>query len=357
MGEDRGEKLTGAMLDAERFEELERPWRRLAERGDNVFSSYEWNEAWWHCFGDGRPLRVVACENAAAELSALVPLYEAVHRPARVLRLVGHGASDELGAIGAVAARPEAMTATRRALDADPRWGLVILDELPGDCRGAGRLLAVRSSPAVTLDGEDWSAWLAGKSRNFRQQVGKVERRLARRGRLRFGLGEDLTAFRALHEARWGPHSRAFAGRWPLHERFARAARERGWLRIHLLLIDERPVAALYNLRFAGIESCYQAGRVPALAGAGFVLHAHAIRTALEDGVREYRFLRGGEPYKLRFADTDRPVHTVAYTRGAPGTALLHVLIAAAALPAPWRPPTPARLRWGSGGAPPGGGA
>ena len=33
----------------------------------------------------------------------------------------------------------------------------------------------------------------------------------------------------------------------------------------------------------------------------GFVLLAHSIRSAFEDGMREYRFLRGGDSYKGRF--------------------------------------------------------
>jgi CelD/BcsL family acetyltransferase involved in cellulose biosynthesis len=174
---------------------------------------------------------------------------------------------------------------------------------------------------------------------------------------LRFRVTDDLIAFRALHEARWGPDSRAFAGRWQFHERFAADARERGWLRVHLLELDDRPVAALYNLRFGGVECVYQAGRDPALAGTGLVLHAHAIRAAQAQGLREYRFLRGGEAYKLRFADADRGVRTVACARGVRGRALAHALAGAGALPRPLRRHVPAALAWGSGAAPARGGA
>jgi CelD/BcsL family acetyltransferase involved in cellulose biosynthesis len=71
------------------------------------------------------------------------------------------------------------------------------------------------------------------------------------------------------------------------------------------------------------VESYYQAGRDPAWndASVGFVLLAHSIRAALEDGVREYRFLRGHEPFKYRFADADPGLQTVAVARGAVGAA------------------------------------
>ncbi len=58
-----------------------------------------------------------------------------------------------------------------------------------------------------------------------------------------------------------------------------------------------RLVAALYGFRFAGSELYYQSGRDPAWDryAVGFVLLTHAVRAALEEGVSEYRFLRGGE--------------------------------------------------------------
>ena len=327
--------LTATVLGVQQIQELESMWRELADCGDNVFASY-----------------VIACEEEDGRLSALVPLYEAARRPIPVLRLVGHGASDQLGAVGAAAVAEGALSAARRVLYSDARWGLTILEDLPAEYACPGNSLGVRSSPVVSLQDGDWSAWLASKSRNFRHQAGKLERRLARRGQLRFRVADDLLAFRTLHEAKWGARSRAFTGRWEFHERFADAARERGWLRIHLLYLNERPVAALYNLRFGGVETCYQAGRLPDLAGAGFILHVHAIRAAMQDGLREYRFLRGEEPYKFRFADTDRGVQTVAFARGLPGNAMLRVLLSATVLPPALRWKLPSVLRWGLAGAP-----
>ncbi len=53
----------------------------------------------------------------------------------------------------------------------------------------------------------------------------------------------------------------------------------------------------------------------------GFVLLVHAVRDALESGAREFRFLRGDEDYKYRFADADAPVGTCAVPRGVRGRA------------------------------------
>jgi alkylation response protein AidB-like acyl-CoA dehydrogenase len=63
----------------------------------------------------------------------------------------------------------------------------------------------------------------------------------------------------------------------------------------------------------AGVESYYQAGRDPRWNRyhVGFLLLAHAIQQAACDSMTEYRLLRGGEPYKYRFATTDPGLETV----------------------------------------------
>ena len=46
------------------------------------------------------------------------------------------------------------------------------------------------------------------------------------------------------------------------------------------------------------------------------MLLAQTIRAAFEDGLEEYRFLRGGETYKSRFTDAGTAVETVVASRG-----------------------------------------
>ena len=98
---------------------------------------------------------------------------------------------------------------------------------------------------------------------------------------------------------------------------------ERGWARLWLLEVDGAPRAAWYGFRFGGADSYYQAGRDPAWErqSVGFVLLVHTIRSAVEDGLAEYRFLRGAEPFKYRFANADPGLVTVARANGALGRA------------------------------------
>ena len=122
-----------------------------------------------------------------------------------------------------------------------------------------------------------------------------------------------------LHALRWGEGTTEFQ-REParsFHREFAASALERGWLRLWIAELDGRPAAAWYGFRFGGVDWFYQQGRDPALdrTSVGFVLTVHALREAVRDGMREYRFLLGGEDYKARFATDDPGLETFVAPR------------------------------------------
>jgi len=312
------------------LDELQEEWVRLAPESRNLFSTWEWASTWWGHYGAGHDPLVAACREGR-DTVALLPLYLWSRRPARIARLIGHGPADQLGALyasGAQAAAAEAVRQTAEQADLD----LVLMELLSGRESWQDLLrqepLLRESSPTISL-GAGWEPYLAGRSPNLRQQIRRRERQLDRRHAVRFRLAtephrlqDDLTLLYTLHRARWGARS-AFSRFEDFHRDFAAVALERGWLRLWFLELDERPAAGWYGFRFAGVESYYQAGRDPAFRddSVGFVLLAHSIRQAAEDGVVEYRLLRGAEPFKLRFADADPGVETFAPARGVAGRA------------------------------------
>jgi CelD/BcsL family acetyltransferase involved in cellulose biosynthesis len=318
-------------------------WARLAGASANVFSTWEWASTWWRAVGGNRPLLLFGCRADDGRLAAVLPLYLWSTRPLRIARFLGHGPADQLGPVCSPAERPLAAAALRAAC-ADAGLGLLLAELLPAGegWRPAlgGRLLQSERSPSLSL-ARDWETYLATRSANLRQQVRRRERRLVRNSSLRYRLAadptrleDDLSLLFALHARRWGRGS-AFE-RWePFHRQFARIALERGWLRLWFLELGGRPVAAWYGFRFGGVESYYQAGRDPGRSdeSVGFVLLAHSIREAAADGMREYRFLRGGEMFKYRFADADAGLETVALSRGLAGN--IAAVAAAAGLPSP----------------------
>jgi CelD/BcsL family acetyltransferase involved in cellulose biosynthesis len=325
----------------ERLERLREEWNGLARAGGGIFATWEWADAWWRHYGRGRELLVSACRAEDASLVAVLPLYAWRSRWPRVLRFIGHGPGDELGPVhrpGEHVRGAQALRAALRELD----WDVFLGEQLPGD-EGWDELLEARrwrreASPVLRVPEGRWEAFLAGRSANFRQQLTRRLRRLEDVG-ARFRLAEaasldrDLDALFALHRARWGGRPTDFADT-PFHREVARRALAQGWLRLWLLELDGRPVAAWHGFHVGTVTSYYQAGRDPAYErlSLGFVLLAHSLRAAIDEGATEYRFGRGAEEFKYRFTPHDPGLDTVLLARGASGRGAVAAARAAASI-------------------------
>jgi CelD/BcsL family acetyltransferase involved in cellulose biosynthesis len=299
----------------------------LAEASGNVFATPEWLTTWWSHFGDDQEPRFHTVRDGG-RLVALLPLV-LWRRAPRVLRFAGHGPSDLMGPVCAPADRPLAADALEQVLD-DGDWDVLLAerlgssDLLPESLRE--RMLQAEPSPVLHIDGRSWDDYLASKSSNFRQQARRRERKLAKEHEIAFRLADDPDRLDAdledlflLHNLRWQGYSGALLERRAaFHRDFAHRALERGWLRLWLLEVNRRTVAAVYGLRFGNRELFYQAGRDPDYDrhAVGSVLMIHTIREAFGEGLDAYDFLRGGEYYKDRFTDDDTVVTTWAAGRG-----------------------------------------
>lgn len=258
----------------------------------------------------------------------------------RYVRFPGAEIADRFHPAATVADEADVAAASFDALGVGERdTGTVALQRVPGEARwwrnlpGSGsarvKLTVFRHDvlPFIALDGGTWEEYLASRSRHFRRRVRYLERALRRGRQVRFRrtrseaeLAEDLETFFNLHERRWrsrGGSSAIDDRSREFHRTFAASALLRGWLRLWLLELDGEPVAAWYGWRLGDVYSHYQAGFEPSRAdlSVGFVLLAHTIRSAIEEGAAEYDFLLGGEPYKRRFATNERSVQTVLATR------------------------------------------
>jgi CelD/BcsL family acetyltransferase involved in cellulose biosynthesis len=320
-----GSAETEPVAELESMREL---WSRLAVRSDNIFSTWEWAEVWWRHYGARGSLALALTPTG----QALLPMYVERRAGLRVARFVGHGAADQLGPVCDPNHAAAALLTLGRAQIGD----VVLAERIKADTRPENLddvVLREELSPVISCaQAGDWDGFLAMRSANFRQQVRRRERALARAG-VRFRLAtdrsrlpHDLEALVALHRSRWGAQSTAFAeARERFHREFAQVARDRGWLRLWLAEAEGRVVAAWYGFRFGRVEYFYQSGRDTAWdnlrVGAGLL--EHSIREAFADGMREYRLLRGDEPYKLRYATETRRLLTIALAQ----TPLAHVIV------------------------------
>jgi CelD/BcsL family acetyltransferase involved in cellulose biosynthesis len=306
-------------------------WDALAEAAGNPFGTHAFASGWWKVYGGGRRLALTRVRGEDGRTVAILPLYRADRGPVRLLRFLGHGAADEAGPLCAPADRSLALAALRRQTRALGPRGLLLAERVASDAGFAealgGPVVRREASPVLAIGGQDWEGWLAGKSSNFRGQVRRMERRLARDHDLRFRLTEDPAALPAdletlfrLHDLRWKAEggTAAFSeDRRTFHRDFAARALERGWLRLWIAEIDGEPAAAWYGLRHAERDWYYQLGRDPRWDGAkiGFVLLVHTIRDAFEAGVSGYHFGLGDEEYKGRFATHDAGLDTLVAGR------------------------------------------
>jgi len=323
-------------------------WQGLGATTPNLFASWEWASSWWRYFGRARPLRVVVERGTSGAVRSILPLYLSSKRPARVARIVGHGPADLLGPACAGESARSAYEPLARCL----RTGRLDCDLVLAECLPAGDAWDALSAPTtfgrgafavVQTGGRTWDEYLAGLSRKVRKEIRWRARRLSARHdvtirlcRTRERVDTDLTTLIALHRLRWG-NAGAFGGKLePFLRDFIALAFDRGWCRLWLLEVDGDAAAASLVFRHNGIDYGYQMGRDPkwSTSGVGLILLTHLLQDAFDSGIREFRFLRGDEDFKRRFATDDPGLITIAVAR----TRLGRAAISAAELSARFRP-------------------
>ena len=320
------------------IEPFEDRWRELAELRGNAFITPEWFRAWW----DHRPASIepllVAVRHSDGSLAGVVPFVLDAQRRPRAIRFAGATWGDRFGLAARLEDESEVAAAAIAAIQEKhlDRY-MFDLDHVDVDAawwrelqRSSGKRFARVEQqrfevPYVALEGLDWDAYLATRSRNFRQQLRQRERRLSDGHAVTFRaataetLELDLAHLFSLHDRRWaeqGTTALKTPGVAGFLRAFAVAASERGWLRLRLLEIDEVPAAAFLGWRVGDVYAFYQSGFDPAWASGsvGTLLMADTLRSAIEEGATEFDMLLGNEPYKKRFTNASREVQTVLLT-------------------------------------------
>ena len=321
--------------DEETFHALRPEWNALLSRSasDGPFLTWEWLASWFrHLRGRAR-LSVRCVRRPDGQLVGVAPLAVFPADPRRpapwpALGFLGTGVagSDYLDLLVREDAEAEVLEALAREFARERRpVDLGQMRRRP--CLGAGlaarlrergwRLRHSRSSicPIADLAGLDWDGYLGRLGREHRYAVRRASRALSARFSVELeSVGTERARRSAmgilaqLHESRWRGERSVTAFRTPalvaFHDEASRRFLERGALRLFVLRVDDRPVAALYGFVHGGRFHFYQSGYDPEFASwsVGLATMAASIRAAIQEGARVYDFLHGAERYKFHWA-------------------------------------------------------
>jgi CelD/BcsL family acetyltransferase involved in cellulose biosynthesis len=328
------------IVNAEEFRRLRPEWDELLSTSpsDSLFLTWEWMFAWWAHLAGRRRLSILAVRSrghliAIAPLALRPPDYGRL-APFRSLEFLGSGTvgSDYLDLIVRAGEELRAREAFADHLHgggvmlelSQVRNGSSLASDLAGGLEGRGWGLSCSTTavcPYIDLSGQTWPSYLAGLSPAHRYNLRRRQRNLEGSSELQFTEArsdeerrEYLGHLIALHNLRWEGRGRpgAFATRGLLafHEDFSALALRRGWLRLFLLRLGGRPVAALYGFRYGRTFYFYQSGFDPACSkqSVGLVAMGLTIRRALDEGASEFDFLHGDETYKSLWTQVSREI-------------------------------------------------
>ncbi|MCW3068969.1 MAG: cellulose biosynthesis (CelD)-like protein [Solirubrobacterales bacterium] len=306
-------------------------WDELAVACSLPLCSPGWMLAWWkHLAPSGGQLRIIAVRDGS-QLVALAPWFVQSGESGRTdMRFLGAEMSDRVDVLCRPGSEPAAARALRETLAAiEPRPDLVAFEAVPvssawtrrlaGGVSGRLRFARYRNSaypaPAVDLPSGTPEEWLAGRSSNFRGQMGRLRRRLEKQGgtvrqiRDASEVPGALTTLLALHASRWEGRAESGLVKPGVSELLGEAATALGpdRLRLWAAEIDGELISVQLFLA-AGTEVKYWNGgwsEDHADVKPSMLTILAALEEAISRGEKRLDLGVGTHAYKLRFANSE----------------------------------------------------
>jgi len=312
--------------DANAFESLVDDWWELW-RGARAspFQSPAWLVPWWRSFHPGR-LATIAVHHGK-RLVGLAPFYLEEREEARRLLPLGISVSDYFDVLLAPGFEEIASASITSAfLQAALPWDRWELEEQPPHV-WARRLpcpmhcreeVVNQSACPVLLLPRSCDALPSRSDRRKRQHLNLARNRASRRGGIDFrivdgdGVEDFLAELVRLHTARWEARDEggllADARVRRFHRESADLLHRANLARFYLATIGGKAIAAVYALVWGDRLLYYLSGFDPnySFESPGELLLAYIIEAAQQQGMREFHFLRGREPYKYAWNPVER---------------------------------------------------
>jgi CelD/BcsL family acetyltransferase involved in cellulose biosynthesis len=311
------------ITDEDGFAELGEAWDAVLPSDARPFDLHAWYRAWWRAFAGSSQLAVCTVW-MGDELRAVCPLLRTRLGAVRAQANLETPAFRPLARDGtAMRKLAEALTKTRvgsleiRGLPSGDTW-FAALEEA---ARSAGMWSVIEpqySSPIVETDGE-YEAWRAATKPRWGAPLERFRRKTTREYDARFDVVEppqdlesELDAGLAVEASGWKGRSGTAILSSPKTERFYRdlasAFHARGELRLSRIVLDGETAAFDLSLLYGGRLYLLKTGydeRFRKLAP-GLVLRLSIIECCFERGYAAHELLGEEEPWKLKFATTER---------------------------------------------------
>lgn len=318
------------------FDQLAGEWDALARRSmtDTPFQTLAYQKSWWTHLGPGNLWTVaVRSDDDLAAIGCFYVVDGLVHF---------NGCVEETDYLDLITPAASAETAWRAVLDvimsdAFPAWHALELCNIPAESPTREILTGLSAEygltfsteqqevcPIITLP-ETFDAYLAGLDKKQRHEIRRKLRR-ARGAEAELIITDETRDLRADVDTFLDLLQKSTAEKsdWLNDERravfheTAAAAQANDTLQLMLLQVEGQPAAALFNFDYNGRVWVYNSGLDPDAFGylsSGVVLTARAIERAIDQGRREFDFLRGNETYKYRFGATDTEIFRIRMGR------------------------------------------
>jgi CelD/BcsL family acetyltransferase involved in cellulose biosynthesis len=315
-----------SQFSLESFDSIYDAWKKLHDNSQiaPIFSSPEWSKVWWQQFGSGSKLYLGAVRQGG-ETMGIAPLLV----NGDVASFIG--SSDVCDYLDFVVAPGSEEGFFRELLDNLKAEGILRLALAPLRPDSTVRTSLINKASKykwqVSCSMEDvtvelnlpssWEEYLQLLSGKQRHELNRKLRRLNEEGDLNHRAGtdaneNDIAIF--LHLFRDSRQDKS-AFLTPQMESFfrsiARAMAEQKMLRLNILELDKKPVAATMCFDYGDTVYLYNSGYEPDYGwlSVGVISKALCIKDSIERHKKRFDFLKGAEAYKYHLGGQELPLY------------------------------------------------
>jgi CelD/BcsL family acetyltransferase involved in cellulose biosynthesis len=322
-----------SQFSLESFDSIYDTWKKLHNNSQiaPIFSSPEWSKVWWQQFGSGSKLHLGSVRQGGKTIG-IAPLLV----NGNVASFIG--GSDVCDYLDFVVAPGSEDSFFRELLDSLKAEGINRLDMAPLRPDSTVRTRLTNMAPnqkwQVSCSPEDvtvelnlpssWEEYLQLLSGKQRHELNRKLRRLNEEGDLNHRTGTDAnendidTFLRLFRDSRQDKAAFLTPQMESFFRSIARAMAEQKLLRLNILELDKKPMAATMCFDYRDTVYLYNSGYEPDYGwlSVGVISKALCIKDSIERHKKRFDFLKGAEAYKYHLGGQELPLYncSLSYT-------------------------------------------